>query len=370
MDKPFLYFIAKIVAVISSITLLFSAKVDITVTIISTLSFACVFVLEILLCRFKFRIKLLHITIILSLVACFLLGIDQLYPLSIVLLVHLLDLTLDTRMFYYILIVTLLLAYFIYPPSTIASVITFILVTMLLFCRWIIDKLVTVTENLENQKELIAELGKKLTDMRGLTKTLKYNASVEERNRIAARIHDQVGHGISGSIIMLEAALLIMKDNPPKASESVKKAVTNLRDGVDEIRMALRDERVERYLLGLNEINAMLEEFKVSYNKGAKLTTSGNLDTINIEIWSCIHDNTQECLTNMLKHSNATEFTLSIDVFKKLIKVEYKDNGSSVDSFEKGLGLEAIEERTIHVKGKCFFNKGERGFSITNIFTC
>ncbi|MDF2485536.1 MAG: hypothetical protein K0R46_1704 [Herbinix sp.] len=370
MDKPFLYFLAKIVAVISSITLLFSAKVDITATVISALSFACVFVLEILLSRFVFKVKVLRITNILSITACFILGIDQLYPLLIVLLIHLLDLTLDTKMFYYILIVILLLTYFIFPPTTITFVITFILVAMLLFSRWIIGKLVAVTENQEHQKELVAELGKKLTDMRGLTKTLKYNASVEERNRIAARIHDQVGHGISGSIIMLEAALLIMKDNPPKASESVQKAVTNLRDGVDEIRMALRDERVERYLIGLNEINAILEEFKVSYNKGAKMTTSGNLDTINIEIWACIHDNTQECLTNLLKHSNATDFNLSIDVFKKLIKVEYKDNGSCVDSFEKGLGLEAIEERTVHAKGKCFFNKGEHGFSITNIFTC
>ena len=86
-------------------------------------------------------------------------------------------------------------------------------------------------------------------------------------------------------------------------------------------------------------------------------------------IWSCIHENLQECLTNLLKHSNATEFLLNIEVFKKIIKVEYKDNGTLVENFEKGLGLEAIEERIIRAKGRCFFNKGEKGFSVTNIFT-
>ena len=369
MDKPFLYFILKIMAVITSVLLFYSAKVDITSDIISTLSFACIFVLELLFGRFHNRLKLTRITISLCIIACLVLGVDRLFPLYIVLLIHLLDITLETRMFYYIMVVILLLFFFIFPPDMTSSLITLIFVSMLLFCRSVINKLTRLTEKSDRQQDQIFELNKKITDMRSLHKTLKYNASVEERNRIAARIHDQVGHGISGSIIMLEAALMLMKDNPPKASESIEKAVNNLRGGVDEIRMALRDERVERYLVGMNDINAMLEEFKVSYNKSTKLCTSGDLDVINLEIWSCIHDNTKECLTNLLKHSNATEFILSIDVYKKIIKVEYKDNGCSVEGFEKGLGLEAIEERTIGASGKCFFQKGERGFSVTNIFT-
>jgi signal transduction histidine kinase len=271
-------------------------------------------------------------------------------------------------MFYYILVVILLLSFFIFTPNIPSSMITVILVSLLLYCRFIITKLTRLSEKSENQHERINELSKKLTDMRSLTKTLKYNASVEERNRIAARIHDQVGHGISGSIIMLEASILILKDNPQKALESIQKAVANLRGGVEEIRLALREERVERYLVGMNDINGMLEEFGVSYNKSARLITSGNLDCINLEIWACIHDNTKECLTNLLKHSNAGEFMLNIEVYKKLIKVEYKDNGSSEGDFEKGLGLEGIEERTIRAKGKCFFQKGERGFWVTNIF--
>lgn len=370
MNKPFLYFLLKIVAAISSILLFSSAKIDITESVISILGLSCIFVLELLLVHFRYHTELLRITTILCTIACFVIGVDQLFPLYIVLLLHLLDISLDTEMFYSIMVVILLLSYFMFPPNLTCALITLILVSMLLFCRSIIHKLTALTIKSEQQQEQLQEQSKKLTDMRGLHKTLKYNASVEERNRIAARIHDQVGHGISGSIIMLEAALLLMKEQPQKAYESVQKAVTNLRGGVDEIRMALRDERVEHYLVGKNEINAMLEEFKVSYNKNTRFSTSGNLDIINLEIWSCIHDNTKECLTNLLKHSSASEFVLSIDVYKKVIKVEYKDNGSSGEGFEKGLGLEAIEERTVGAKGKCFFHKGGRGFSVTNIFTC
>jgi signal transduction histidine kinase len=60
---------------------------------------------------------------------------------------------------------------------------------------------------------------------------------------------------------------------------------------------------------------------------------------------------------------------LTIEVFKKIIKVEYKDNGTGSGNIEAGMGLEAIEERTVSVGGRCFITKGENGFCITNIFT-
>jgi signal transduction histidine kinase len=178
-----------------------------------------------------------------------------------------------------------------------------------------------------------------------------------------------VGHGISGSIIMLEAALLVLKNNPQKATESIEKAIGNLRAGVDEIRTALREERSDRYVLGVSDVNTLLEEFKVNYNKSVNFKTSGDLNAISFDVWTCIHDNLKECLTNVLKHSNATEFCLMIHVLNKIIRVEYKDNGKSSEKYEIGLGLEAIEERTQKTNGRCYFSKNENGFCITNIFT-
>ncbi len=368
MERPFLYFLAKLTAVLASAILFLSAKIGITVTVISMLSFVCVFVLELLLIRVKQGGQFIRLTIGLCIIACFLLGVEYLFPLFIILIIHLLDSLVEKEMFYYILAVLILLAYFIFVPELVSGIITTVLTAMVLFCRLLISMLIHYQTESEEQKEEILGLNKKLIDIRSLTKTLKYNASVEERNRIAARIHDQVGHGISGSIILLEAAQLIMKDHPEKAEESIRKAINNLREGVDEIRTSLRDERVDQALVGITDIKSLLEEFKVSYNKETVLTATGDLDMISLEVWACIHDNLKECLTNLLKHSNATEFALSIDVFKKVIKVEYKDNGTSEESFEKGLGLEAIEERTVKAKGKCFFTKGEHGFGVSNIF--
>jgi len=368
-DKHVLYFLAKLVTVIATVLIFGTMNVDITFTVISTLSFACIFVLEILLHRIFKNSKIIIFTVAVSMMACFALGLDTFFPLYLVLLIHLLDITIDSKMFYQILTVSVILSFYIFTPVLISVAFSLLLITLVLFCRLVLNKLTIYINMCETQNEKLEELSKKLTDLRGLTKTLKYTASLEERNRIAARIHDQIGHGISGSIIMLEASMLIMKDNPVRATLSIEKAIVNLREGVDEIRTALREERAGRYLLGINDITALLEEFKVSYNKSVNFKTSGELGFITLDIWICIHDNLKECLTNVLKHSNATEFCLTIEVFKKIIKVEYKDNGNGNENFEIGMGLEAIEERTVSAKGRCFFTKGESGFCVTNIFT-
>lgn len=369
IDKPFLYLLAKIAAVIASILIAGSEKADMIFWTISALSFACIFITELLLHRIFKKRNLVILLIMASIIACFVIGLDILFPLYVMLMLHLFDLTIDRNMFYQIVFVALLLSIFIFTPTKEAFALTLNLVLLTLLARLLLLQLVAYSESNESQKEIISEMDKKLKDLKGLMKTLKYTASVEERNRIAARIHDQIGHGISGSIIMLEAALLVIKEHPEKAADNVQKAVNNLREGVDEIRTALREERADRYLLGINDVTAMLEEFKVTYNKSVQLRTMGDLSNIQLEIWSCIHDNLKECLTNLLKHSNATEFALNIEVFKKIIKVEYKDNGKSEEAFEKDVGLEAIEERTVSAKGRCFFSKGENGFCVTNIFT-
>jgi signal transduction histidine kinase len=369
IDKPVLYLLAKIAAVIASFLIAGSDKADMVFWIISALSFACVFISELLISRIWKRKNIVVFTVVCCIITCFMIGLDILFPLFVILLIHLFDLTIDRSMFYQILSVSLLLSLFIFTPNKEGFALSLNLVILTLLARLLLMKLNTYEEISENQKETISELDKKLKDLKGLVKTLKYTASIEERNRIAARIHDQIGHGISGSIIMLEAALLVIKENPGKAADNVQKAVNNLREGVDEIRTALREERAGRYLLGINDVTSMVEEFKVTYNKAAQIRTSGDLNNITIDMWACIHDNLKECLTNLLKHSNATEFTLSIEVFKKIIKVEYKDNGKSDEAFEKDMGLEAIEERTVNTKGRCFFTKGENGFCVSNIFT-
>lgn len=368
LDLPVLYLITKLVAVTASYFVIVNAKADVVTIIISVLSFACVFVSELLFDRLMHKRFLMVFTIAGSIIACFIIGIDLMFPLLAILVMHICELLPAREMYYQISIISIVLLFFVYPPEKYIILLSLVLVILIIISRYVITKSENYLHRNETLQEKISKLEGNIADLNGLMKTLKTTASLEERNRIAARIHDEIGHGISGSIILLEAAMLQMKDNKDKAVVSVEKAIVNLRESVDEIRTALREERTDKSLLGMHDITGILEEFKVRYNIATKLKTTGDLTNISLDMWACIHDNLKECLTNVLKHSNATEFILNIQVFNKIIKVEYKDNGRNNQDFEKHLGLEAIEERTVNCMGRCFIEKKENGFSVTNIF--
>lgn len=368
LDLPILYLIVKVAAVAASYLMAGYAKTDVVEVMISVLSFACVFVLELLIERLWNKKALLYITISSSIIACLLIGIEILFPLVAVLLLHLLELILSREKYYQISIIFLTLVFILYPPKMSLIILSVLFILMIFLIRNVIFKLYDYIHKNEMLQEEIMKLESNINDIKNLMKTLKTAVSLEERNRIAARIHDEIGHGISGSIILLEAAMLQIKDNQTKAMGSVEKAIINLRESVDQIRAALKDERTDRYLIDIHDISAILEQFKVRYNISTLLKTSGDLSNIAPQLWVCIHDNLKECLTNVLKHSNATEFILNIQVFNKIIKVEYKDNGRTGKGFKKHLGLDAIEERTANAKGRCFITKNENGFCVTNIF--
>ena len=167
--------------------------------------------------------------------------------------------------------------------------------------------------------------------------------------------------------------MMMLDKDSKRAKEGIEKSIINLREGVDDIRAALKEERPIKSKLGLNELKMKLEQFKGNHGIVTSLIEQGNMQGVNIVLWQCIHDNLEEVLTNLLKHSNATAFTLKLVTMNKLLSVEYRDNGTEYiegQSVTMGLGLEAMEERTIKSGGKFFIEHSRMGFVIKNIFIC
>jgi len=372
LERSAMYVMFKGVAIAASILFMQNAGAKMEYLLILALAFSCILIAGYLLegIGLKHRDNIQTAVNVMVFFVAFLIDMKNLFPVLIVLVFHVVDnYARGTYYFYYLLAGTMALVAIISNPAGEVLFFTLLLIIVLGYTKAIRDRVETTRELILEQKDELAQLNQKLSDNKRLAKTLQYTAALEERNRLAARLHDKVGHGISGSIILLEASMLMLDHNTEKAKAGIDKAVGNLREGVDDIRAALREERPVRSELGLNELHTMLEKFQVDHNIIAKLNQTGNTDFIGVDIWQCIHENLEESLTNILKHSNATEFRVSIQVLNKIIKVEYRDNGKTEGKFVKGLGLEAIEERTIKCGGRCFFEKTEKDFWITNVFT-
>ena len=192
---------------------------------------------------------------------------------------------------------------------------------------------------------------------------LKYLFQMEERNSLAQKIHDKVGHAIAGSLIQLEAASVVIGSDRSKAEEIIRNVINVLKDGMENIRSTLRNIKPAAEQLGINRLKVLLDEFSLNSNIKAHLSYSGIMSVISHLQWKIITDNVKEALTNTLKYSAATDLKVNLEVLNKLVRVEIKDNGTGAFSFKKGLGLRGIEERIENAGGKVIVD-GSKGFSV------
>ena len=67
---------------------------------------------------------------------------------------------------------------------------------------------------------------------------LKSLAVVEERNRIAAEMHDTVGHTLTAAVLALEAAEGLVSD--PLAAQKLHQGKEQVRRGLSELRASVK----------------------------------------------------------------------------------------------------------------------------------
>jgi signal transduction histidine kinase len=215
----------------------------------------------------------------------------------------------------------------------------------------------------DEMREKLHFLALKIDKNKDYENQIKYSSQLEERNKMAQYLHDRLGHTISGSLIQLEAAKLFVDLDSDKSKDILQKVIDILREGMDSIRLTLKNIKPAVEQLGINRIKLTLDEYTLNHNIKTALLHRGNLELIPHSHWKIIDESLTEALTNTLKYSNATLISISIEVLNKLVKAEIKDNGEGTKDIKKGLGLNGIEERSSTVNGKVIIDSTE-GFSI------
>lgn len=368
MNKNALYLTFKAAALAAVLAKHFAANTVNDVTAVSALAFCCLFLTDFLinrLCRAK-RLRLACAPIIAA--ACFFCGVEEFFPLLITSILEALDLLETGEYFYRISAVAALLAAFIFTPDPDALISAELLTALWFFSSAALERLEYFRAVSEEQRLTISSQSVRINELRTYLSTLRETSALEERGRFSARIHDRLGHGISGSVILLESAKLKLKTDPEQAKRCLETAVENLRGSVDSIREALREERPKHSAAGEAELREMLERFSLNYGLKTNFSIEGSSEKIPFSVWNCLKDNLTEALTNTVKHSDAREFTLGIRVYNKLIRAEFSDNGSAGEGISKGMGLDGVESRTVICGGKCLFQSGAAGFKIINVF--
>ncbi|GAB6167857.1 histidine kinase [Clostridium carnis] len=189
---------------------------------------------------------------------------------------------------------------------------------------------------------------------------------LKDRNYIAQKLHDKIGHSVTSSIMQLEVTKAMIDKDREISLKYLNSAIKNLRLGIDDIRLVLRDIKPKDEIIGIENIKSLLYEFGSNTGIKNKLETTGDLSSINNEVWMVIEDNLREALTNICRYSKATEVEVIIEVYNKFIRADIRDNGVGVEVLKKGIGLRGMEERVKSIGGTIRFI-GSNGFIISMI---
>lgn len=366
MNKNALYLTFKLAALMAVTANNISANAD-SLAVVSALALCCLFLTGYLINRLCRKKGLRLACPLLGIGACFAFGAENLFPVLLPLIFELVDLLDAKEYFYKIAAVLTVLSALIFQPRIYELAVGLLITVTGAFARLAIERVEYFRELSEKQRKEISAQNERIKKLQTWSAALRDSVSLEERSRFSTRIHDKLGHGISGSIILLEVTKLKLHNDPEQAEKSLCTAIENLRASVDSIREALHEERPNRGEVSAAELKEMLERFAANYEIKTEFSFEGNADRIQPQIWLCLKENLTEALTNTVKHSSADKFELKIRVFEKMIRAEFSDNGAS-SGFSKGMGLEAIEDRTAVCGGKTLFQSGAGGFKIINIF--
>ena len=221
-------------------------------------------------------------------------------------------------------------------------------------------------DRLEKELDYIRERNYKLNKLMNNNKQyeveLKRVSQIEERNKIAQQIHDNIGHTLAGSIMQLEAIKLLLRKDIDKSEDMLDNTVNVLRRGMESIRLTLREIKPSSEEVGIRNLKHLVSTFKRNNDIEVSLLYDNNIDLINTKQWQVIVQNTKEALTNAIKYSNASLISINIKILNKIIKVKIEDNGVGNDKIVKGLGIIGMEERVEKINGKLIID-GSNGFS-------
>jgi signal transduction histidine kinase len=175
-------------------------------------------------------------------------------------------------------------------------------------------------------------------------------AVLDERARIAREMHDVVAHHLSMIAIEAQAAPLRSADLPPDAAQSFRVVHGLARDGLTEMRSALRALRDRSPQPGLAELPGLLDATRRT-GVAAELAVRGPVERVPVSVQLAAYRIVQEALSNAARHAPGADTRVDVRVENAVLKVRVANTGPRgprpPSQTEPGLGLIGMRERAI-----------------------
>jgi two-component system, NarL family, sensor histidine kinase UhpB len=186
-------------------------------------------------------------------------------------------------------------------------------------------------------------------------------AREEERQRIARGLHDEVGQTMTGILFLLQQ---LRRDAPPGQRDALEEAQQAVRANLEEVRRIAQELRPEALdHLGLA---SALNNLARTFTRRTSITVDRRIDPQlvqldrNVEL--VLYRVAQEGLTNVARHSKATEALLALSRNGESVVLRVADNGCGFNPpLREGGGLRGIRENALIVGAALAIKPGPMG---------
>ena len=166
-----------------------------------------------------------------------------------------------------------------------------------------------------------------------------FEGEEKERNRLAQELHD----GINGDLSSIKFQLSSISDNElsPKSKSIFDKAIEQIDHSCQQVRnishnlspMTIRDfgliTSIKNYCSKLDSIHSITINFQ---HFGNEVSLPKNIETV-------IYRIVQELVNNIIKHAQASEALIQINVHEESLFITVEDNGKWLHKKQEGVGI-------------------------------
>lgn len=183
------------------------------------------------------------------------------------------------------------------------------------------------------------------------------DAQEEERGRVARELHDGISQILVGVRYALDITRRRLQGGDPRAAETLDQGIGNLLGAIQEVRRISRDLRPGVLDdLGLGPaLKALTDDFRTRTGIATRFETVVFRNRLDQDAKIALYRIAQEALTNIERHSGATEVTVDVRGHRKGATLRISDNGLGMDDAPDlpgaGMGLRNMQERIEQLDG-------------------
>lgn len=198
-----------------------------------------------------------------------------------------------------------------------------------------------------------------------ITQQTENLALVKERQRISVEIHDTIGHRLTALLMQLEAGVRLLDIGQKSGRELIGESVENLRESIDVLRNTVKSIKPKEYKNFIYSLEEMNRRFTKETGVHVEFAKHGDAISLYPGVEMVLYKNTQEALTNAVRHGKANNISIHLYYLAHAIELTIQDDGKGTGSIHKGMGMNAMEERLKFIGGSLQIVSGE-GFTVIN----